>query len=49
MTFNDDRLRVQDHQLDEARYWEKIRDEVSHWEQPERVALVFIHGYKCQL
>jgi esterase/lipase superfamily enzyme len=46
LTLSDDRLRICEHfVLDEAVYWEKIREQLSQWEQRERVALVFVHGY----
>jgi esterase/lipase superfamily enzyme len=46
LSFNDDRLKLRDHSvLDKATYWERVREELGQWEQAERIALVFIHGY----
>jgi esterase/lipase superfamily enzyme len=46
LTFQDDRLRLHDHTvLDQTAFWDKMREEMSHWNRRERVALVFIHGY----
>jgi esterase/lipase superfamily enzyme len=46
LTFEDDRLKIHKHAvLAEAAYWEKMHEALGLWDQPERTALVFIHGY----